>query len=136
MTTPDKGDLRDPQTDEIIGAAMAVHRALGVRLPRGCLPSGARPRVRLSRSSVRQRGQAANLLSAHPPAVGYRADFICYDAIIVEVKALPALSSLDDAILLNYLKAAQLQRGLLLNFGARSLEYRRRVLTSVSEGSA
>ena len=58
---------------------------------------------------------------------GYTVDFICEKGVIVEVKAIAALSSNDEAQLLNYLKASNIRRGLLINFGAQMLEYKRRV---------
>ena len=57
----------------------------------------------------------------------YQADFICYDKIIVELKALSALTSEHESQLLNYLKATGLRVGLLINFGKKSLEYKRMV---------
>ena len=57
----------------------------------------------------------------------YQPDFICYDEIIVEIKALSALSGLEEAQLINYLKATGLKVGLLLNFGTKSLEHKRLV---------
>ena len=61
---------------------------------------------------------------------GYRADFICYENFLVETKAITELTRVDDAQLINELKATGLERGLLLNFGAPSLEFKRLVLTS------
>jgi len=55
----------------------------------------------------------------------YRADFICYDDIIVELKALAKLGKIEEAQIINYLKATCTEAGLLINFGATSLEYRR-----------
>lgn len=55
----------------------------------------------------------------------YRADFICLESVIVEIKATLALSDADLGQMLNYLKASGLKRGLLLNFGAQCLELRR-----------
>jgi len=55
----------------------------------------------------------------------YEADFICYDKIIVEIKALSELSGIDEAQIINYLKATGLKIGLLINFGAESLEHKR-----------
>jgi GxxExxY protein len=61
---------------------------------------------------------------------GYRADFICFEDLLVETKAIAELTRVDDAQLINELKATGLQRGLLLNFGAPSLQFKRLVLTA------
>ena len=58
----------------------------------------------------------------------YRVDFICFNDVIVEVKANATITTRDEAQLLNYLKAAKIRRGLILNFGATSLQHKRRVL--------
>lgn len=58
----------------------------------------------------------------------YRADFVCYQSVVVELKAISQLTSVDEAQVINELKATGLNRALLLNFGASSLEYVRRVL--------
>ena len=55
----------------------------------------------------------------------YRPDFICYQGLIVELKALTRFSETDESQIINYLKASGYPVGLLLNFGARSLEFRR-----------
>ena len=60
---------------------------------------------------------------------GYRADFVCFENFLVEIKAIARLTSADDAQLLNELKATGYERGLLLNFGSRSLEFKRLVRT-------
>jgi GxxExxY protein len=57
----------------------------------------------------------------------YKADFICYENIIVELKAVKQLTNVDRAQTLNYLKATQYTRGLLFNFGSASLEFERLV---------
>ena len=59
---------------------------------------------------------------------GYRADFVCFDnEVIVETKATAQLTKADHGQLINELKATGVHRGLLLNFGAPSLEYQRLV---------
>ena len=60
----------------------------------------------------------------------YRADFVCYEKIIVELKALERLTANEESQILNYLKATKLQVGVLINFGARNkLEWDRKVWT-------
>jgi GxxExxY protein len=59
----------------------------------------------------------------------YVADFVCYGQIIVEIKALPKLSGVEEAQLLNYLKATGLRLGVLINFGSiGKLEWKRLIL--------
>lgn len=58
----------------------------------------------------------------------YYADFICYNEIIVEIKAIEDLTDEHIAQVLNYLKATGSRLGLLINFGASKLQYRRIIL--------
>ena len=59
----------------------------------------------------------------------YKADFVCFGKIIVEIKAVAALSPVDWAQLLNYMKASGFRVGLLFNFGSHGrLEYKRLVI--------
>jgi GxxExxY protein len=53
----------------------------------------------------------------------YRADFICFDAVVVEIKAIAKLSGAEEAQIINYLKATGYRVGLLPNFGSESLQY-------------
>ena len=60
----------------------------------------------------------------------YKPDFIAYDKIVIEIKALDRLTSTEDSQLLNYLKATGMEVGILINFGAeRDLQWKRMVLT-------
>jgi len=55
----------------------------------------------------------------------YVADFLCYDKIIVEIKAIKSITGIEEAQLLNYLKATKLSLGLIINFGHPKMEWKR-----------
>ena len=121
--------LRDPRTYQIIGAAMEVHRQLGCGFLEPVYQEAFAFELNLraipfSRELMFPVTYKGRRLSNH-----YRPDFICFDGVIVEVKALSRLSSTEESQLINYLKVTGYETGLLLNFGARSLQQRRFVLS-------
>lgn len=59
----------------------------------------------------------------------YRPGFICDDGLVVELKALARVGGIEEAQVINYLKVSGYEVGVLLNFGARSLDYRRFVFS-------
>ena len=61
-------------------------------------------------------------------AATYRPDFVCFGSVIVELKAIEKLTKSHYDVVIHYLKATSMQRALLINFGAPSLEHRRIVL--------
>lgn len=117
--------LRDPQTYQIIGCAMEVHRVLGP----GFLEAVYRQALRVELAAREIPYRAEVELSIRYKGVvldcAYRADFICFDDIILECKAQSQLTGVDKGQTINYLKATGFRRALLLNFGAESLQYER-----------
>ena len=121
---------RDPETFAFIGAAMEVHRELGrgfwELVYQTALALEFQDRRIPFKSEVALPIRYKNKLLT----CAYRADFVCFESVIVETKAIATLTGADEAQLINELKATGLQRGLLLNFGATSLEHKRLVLGS------
>ena len=115
---------RDPRTYAIIGAGMQVHANMGPgyleSVYHNCLA------LRLEERRVPFRREVPLDVEYLGKKVGvFRADFVCFEGVIVELKAQASLGRADVAQLANYLSATRQPVGVLLNFGAPSLEYRR-----------
>jgi GxxExxY protein len=120
---------KDPRTHAIIGAGMEVHRHLGCGFLEAVYQEALTMELTARGIPFRKEEQLPISYKGQRLGTHYRADLICFDAVIVEIKALDFLSGLEEAQLLNYLKASGIQVGLLLNFGTKSLQYRRFVFT-------
>jgi len=118
---------KDPQTYAIIGAAMEVHRQLGHGFLEAVYQEALaielrRREIPFQREVVLPIRYKGELLQC-----GYRTDFICFGEVVVELKATSQLTGVDEAQTINELKAINLNRALLINFGVPSLEYKRLV---------
>jgi len=118
---------RDPQTYAVLGAAMEVHRELG----HGFLEVVYQTALALEFTERGIPFQAEVSLPIRYKnrllACSYRADFICFENVLVETKAISQITNTDRAQVINALKATGLTRALLVNFGAARLEYERLV---------
>ena len=116
---------QDTLTYAILGAAFEVHRELGSGFLEAVYHEalvrefGLR-NIRFEREvplPVRYKGECLK--------TAYRADFICFDCIVLEIKAKAEMGNVEKAQIIHYIKATGLKKGLLLNFGCNSLEHRR-----------
>jgi GxxExxY protein len=118
---------RDPDTYSIIGAAMAVHGELGSGFLEAVYQEALErefqnrkiPFEREQRLPIYYRGEVLN--------TQYQSDFVCFGSVIVELKALQQITGTEEAQIINYLKAAHINRSLLINFGTKILQYKRYV---------
>lgn len=118
-------DKRDPDTYAVIGAAMEVHRVLGRFLVEPVYQAA----LEWEFTERRVPFVAQVALPVYYKRVrlqtAYRGDFLCFDKILVELKAIDCLSKKEETQIINYLAVSGLKLGLLLNFGSSSLQYKR-----------
>ncbi|MBI4480051.1 MAG: GxxExxY protein [Acidobacteria bacterium] len=120
---------KDSRTHAIIGASMEVHRHLGCGFLEAVYQEALAMELAARGVPFRKEEQLPIFYKGQRLDTYYRADLICFDSVIVEIKALDRLSGVEEAQILNYLKATGKEVGLLLNFGTKSLQYRRFVCT-------
>ena len=117
----------EDKTFAIIGCCMEVHKTLGA----GFLEA-------VYQEALALELEAAGVLFEREKAIDisykgkilqkkYFADFLCFDEVVVEIKALSGLAPEHQAQVLNYLKATGKKIGLLVNFGNPSLQWKRLV---------
>ena len=111
-------------TSRVIGCAMAVHSALG---------NGFQEVIYQRALAIEMTDQGLSFSREHEMPIHYkevqvgtrRADFLVADVVSVELKAIIQLEDVHLAQAINYLEAYDLEVGLLINFGARSLQFKR-----------
>ena len=120
-------DPNREKTYNIIGAAMAVHSELG----NGFLEAvyGDALAIEFNKRGIpfAREKEIEILYKGTPINHKYYADFLCYDSIIVEIKAIEKLTNIQEAQVINYLKASNFKIGLLINFGESHLVTKRLV---------
>ena len=121
---------KDPRTYALIGAAMEVHGQLGPGFLEQVYQDALEIELRLLEIPCRREVELPVVYKGQTLRTKYKADFVCFHSIILELKALSDLTGVHEAQLINYLKATGLSLGLLINFGTTRLEFRRLVLTS------
>ena len=122
-------------TEKIIGAAFEVHKFLGngfqeVIYQRALALELARAGLTFAREVERD-----IFYKELPEPIGTRrADFVVEGKVLVELKAISELEEVHIAQLLNYLRAYRLEVGLLINFGSKSLTFKRLTLSQPDRG--
>jgi len=114
----------DPQTYTFIGAALAVHGELGCGFLEPVYQEALAIELEIAKVPFEREAELVITYRDRPLRCKYRADFVCYLEVIVEVKVVQKLEDAHYAQIINYLKGTGLKKGLLFNFGARSLEFK------------
>jgi GxxExxY protein len=115
---------QDKKTHEIIGCAMEVHNILGNGFQEVVYQRALS--VEMNLRDIEHQREFEMPLSYKGVDVGKRrVDFLIANEISVEIKAITCLDDTNLAQAINYLEAYNLQTGLLINFGAKSLQFKR-----------
>ena len=117
--------MRDQRTYKIIGAALEVHKELGCGFLEAVYQEALEKEFNTQEIPYKSQPVVEIFYKGKTLNKVYQPDFVCYEAVILEIKAISILSGVEEAQIINYLKATGLKIGLLLNFGSSSLEYKR-----------
>ncbi len=115
---------------EIIGAAIEVHKELGSGFLESVYEEAMVYESKKKKIPFETQVKIPIFYKAHKFQKVFIADYIGFKKIIVEFKCIPCLTKVEEAQILNYLKATKLKVGLLINFGSKDkLEWKRYILT-------
>ena len=116
-------------TEKIIGASFEVHKFLGNGFQEVIYQRALAWELKQAKLDfVREIEQEIFYKELQEPIGTRRADFVVEGKVLVELKAIVALEDVHLAQALNYLKAYKLEVALLINFGSKSLTFKRLVL--------
>jgi GxxExxY protein len=108
-------------TEQIIGAAIEVHRTLGPGLLESTYHACLRHELIQRGLDVESEKELPVVYKGIKLDCGYRIDLLVNQAVIVELKAVDELKTIHEAQLLSYLKLSRCPVGLLINFNVRQL---------------
>jgi len=114
----------------VVGAAIEVHRELGAGFLEAVYQEAMERELAARGIAFESQRELVIQYKGQPLGKSYVCDLLCFDSVLVELKAIDRLTGREDAQVINYLKAAGLPVGVLINFGSHGkLEWRRLVNT-------
>ena len=116
------GTARDPRTEEIIAAAIEVHRHLGPGLLESAYEQCLCRELQLRNLSFKRQIDLPVEYKGIKLDCGYRIDLIVNNEVVVELKAIEKILPVHEAQLLSYLRLSGLHIGLLINFCVAALK--------------
>lgn len=120
---------RDPETYEIIGAAIEVHKILGPGHLEAVYQEALEIELDLRKVPYHSKARIELEYKGRTLKKYYQPDILAYDRVVVEIKAQSALGSVDEAQIINSLRCCRREVALLINFGELSLQWKRFVNT-------
>jgi len=110
---------------QIIGACMKVHRVLGAGFLESVYEEALEKEFLKEDIAFERQIKLPVYYENQPLKKFFKADFICFNKIIIEIKAVNQMPMIFNKQLKNYLSATNYRLGILINFGQSSLAYKR-----------
>jgi len=123
--------LHQELTQKIIGAAMEVHRTLGPGFLEAVYEESLIYELEKIGFNCERQKEYTIQYKDIILKKSLRTDLVIENKVIIENKASEKILPIDEVQLVSYLKASGLQVGLILNFGSKSLEFKRKILTQI-----
>jgi len=117
--------LYKEESFRIIGACMQVHKKLGSGFLESVYSEALALEFKKADIPFEREKKLSVFYDDQPLKKHFKADFVCYNSIIIELKATKFLTESDHKQTINNIKATRFKLGLLINFGSPSLTYKR-----------
>ncbi len=121
--------LFEDETYKVIGACISVHKGLGAGFLESVYHEALEKEFEIQKVNFDSKKKLQVYYNDAPLKKYFIADFICFDKIVVEIKAASFLHKDTEAQTINYLKSTNYPLGLLINFGQSSLTWKRFINT-------
>lgn len=117
------------ETFKVIGACINAHKKLGNGFSESVYHKALEKELLNANIPFEQQKKLPIYYDGEPLGTFFIADFVCYDNVLLEIKAVPVIQDQMNQQVVNYLKSSNIEVGLLINFGEQSLKWKRFVHT-------
>jgi len=121
--------LFEKETHQVIGACMQVHQKLGSGFLESVYQEALEKESQKQQIPFIRHQRLHIMFDGKPLDKFFVADFVCYNSIILKIKAASFIHPDNSKQVINYLKATNFQVGFLINFGQPSLKWKRYINT-------
>ncbi len=128
--------LFEDETYKVIGACISVHKGLGAGFLESVYHEALEKEFEIQKVNFDSKKKLQVYYNDAPLKRYFIADFICFDKIVVEIKAASFLHKDTETQTINYLKSTGYQIGLLINFGQPSLTWKRFINTKKGQNES
>lgn len=121
--------LFEDETFKVIGACIKVHKKLGSGFTEAVYQKALEKEFLNADIPFEQQKKLPIYYDGELLDEFFVADFVCYSNVLLEIKSVPAIQDQMKQHVLNFLKSSNLEVGMLLNFGEKTLKWKRLIHT-------